>query len=236
VHVSDGQSAALGSQLTPVLNSHLERDVVAHQRSLFDNATSPLAGRPDIPLHADPIIEDRTALLQWAGDGDAAPCDLLYFFCHARAPVQFGEAGFPAQAEDLWDGATIGFADDDQNDSVTLQDIIHAWGQIRERQPLVFLNACATTQTDSIYGAPFVKHFFENWKARALVGTDWSVPTRFADVFSRRVLAALYRGQRLNVALREASDAAFAQGSPYPLMYALHGLSILQFSQELVRA
>ncbi|HET9443833.1 MAG TPA: CHAT domain-containing protein, partial [Acidimicrobiales bacterium] len=209
-----------GVRVTPVLNCELGEPVVTNQRSLFAGGGG--AGGGAATLVADDVIADPAALVAWAEAGDTRPSDVLYFFCHARSVAQFGPTGFPTGAADPGDAA-LGLAADDTGESVTVARLREAWNRRRERRPLVLLNACGSTQADAVYGVPFVQAFMGTWQARALVGTDWTIPTRFADPFSRRVVEGLRRGLTVAAALRAASLEAFAQGNLYPLMYALYG-------------
>jgi hypothetical protein len=120
---------------------------------------------------------------------------------------------------------------DDTSAIVTLKDLSDLWPEVRKRRPLVFVNACGSAQADPLYGNPFVEHFVRDWGSRALVGTDWTVPTDFADVFSRSVIARLRSGEALIDALRSTSREAFAAGNLYPLIYALYGEPELCFAR-----
>jgi hypothetical protein len=214
--------------VTAVVNPALEPAVVERQTALFPagHATD------DDALVVASLLHDRSSFLEWVEDGRASACDLLYCFCHARTPTEFGAAGFPAAA--AWDSESmLGLgAEQDANAAATLKDLRIAWGEPRQRRPVVMLHACGSAQNDAVYGAPFVRYFLKDWRGRALVGTDWAVPTHFADAFSRAVVEELRAGATLLAAMRAATHAAFEADNPYPLMYALYGQPNVHFVQR----
>jgi hypothetical protein len=208
-----GEAPRVQAVLNPALAEYLE-----HQRQMF-------ATKPDLPLDAAPPIEGPDAFLEWVRAGAAVPCDLLYFFCHAGAPREYSERGYREPAQWMWD-AYVGLSGDETDASgrVTLDQVRQEWGKARERQPLVFLNACGSAQHDRVYGSPFIHHFFALWQVRTFVGTDWAAPATFADEFSRRVVSAFVTGgATIASALHQASAQGFAERNPYPLMYSLFG-------------
>ena len=207
-----------GVHVTAVINRELGATTVSNQLAMLNGT----GGVGECSLVLDPVISDPQSLLAWAKAGDSSASDVLYFFCHARAVATFGSGGFPAPAADPG-SAAFGLAASDGDDRVSVADLEAAWGERRERRPLVLLNACGSTQADPAYGLPFVSMFMRTWQARALVGTDWSVPTRFADSFSRLVMAGLRRELTIADSLRHAANVSFSQGNLYPLMYALYG-------------
>ena len=202
--------------------------------SVFGEQWAALTGRPrqagSLRLLEEAQISDRQTLLNWVNHGESSHCDLLYFFCHASVPTRVGSGGYPTAVADPWEDALIGLgAEHDRSASVSLQDL-RDWHRRRPRRPLVFFNACGSAQADPLYGNPFVEHFVRDWECRALVGTDWTVPTAFADVFSRKVVAKLRQGEALIDALRSVSMEAFAADNPYPLIYGLYGEPEVRFS------
>jgi hypothetical protein len=88
----------------------------------------------------------------------------------------------------------------------------------------VFLNACTSAAGDQAFQGQFLEQFVSRWGAIGFVGTDWEVPTVFADAFARAVLAQfLAPCLPIGDALAHATDLAFAQDNPFPLIYALYG-------------
>ena len=58
-----------------------------------------------------------------------------------------------------------------------------------------------------------------------------TVPARFADSFSRVVLAELLHGVLVINAIRAASRKAFGQDNMYPLIYSLYGMPELSVAK-----
>jgi hypothetical protein len=197
-------------------------EVSDRQKALFTAGGGALA---DL-VQCNPVLESAQDFLDWAKAGADQPCDLLYLFCHAWAPSEFLDSGLRSSAYNARE-SYLGLeqsAATAKAGRVTIQQLEDASSEKRDRQPLVFLHACGSGENDATYGRPFVEHFLGTWLARALVGTEWTVPTDFADSYSREILAAFARpGTAIVDALRQASDVAFAQGNVFPLIYALFG-------------
>jgi hypothetical protein len=195
-------------------------DVIGRQRGQFDDMRGVALLK---------VIESREQLVRYLADEAAAPCDLLYFFCHARAaetvsPLFFRPTDPPrVQASIALDGA----GDID----------VRTMRELRLRplpgRPLVFMNACSSAPGDQAFQSLFLTHFVSTWRARGFIGTDWKVPAVFADAFARQTLRYFLDG-RLPIAeaLARAAADAFAQRNPFPLIYALYVRPDLAVAQE----
>jgi len=201
------------------LNPHLDDEpgakalgvqVVGPQRALF-------GGMPDVQNH--PLIEstkDFVAFLE-----SDTPCELLYVFCHASAAVTrddlftYTDRAPETQAKLIFEPPPA-----PPLDVAAMQD--HRTKPLVDR-PLVFLNACSTTAGDEAFQAPLLEQFLDRWGAAGVLGTDWEVPSVFADAFARRLLAHFLGERRsLGEAFWLTSHEAFAEGNPFPLIYALY--------------
>ncbi|HVV86674.1 MAG TPA: CHAT domain-containing protein, partial [Kofleriaceae bacterium] len=194
----DAEQGALGVQ------------VVERQRRLF-------ADLPGVtPL---PRIERAADLVAFLAAKPPPTCDLLYAFCHATA----------AATRD----ALFSFTTDAPDDQATLvvergQPVTVATMRTLRRaplpdRPLVFLNACASAAGDEAFQAPLLEQFLDRWQAIGVIGTDWEVPTMFADAFAHQLLGYFLRdrlplGEAFARATRDAVDA----GNPFALVYALY--------------
>ncbi len=206
--------------VTAVLNPTFGSAVFQDQ---VEALTSPGSSPTTIDLVSEAQITKPDQFRDWISDGSQSYCDLLYFFCHASTPTRVGANGRPTKVADPFRETLLGLGLENATDmSVTLQDL-QEWGEKRPRRPLVFLNACGSAQADPLYGNPFVDQFIRDWQCRALVGTDWTIPTAFAAVFSRDVISRLRTGRALIDALRSVSLDSFQAGNPYPLIYGLYG-------------
>ena len=119
--------------------------------------------------------------------------------------------------------------DGESLDSTTLRGMAGAKKACAGRNPLVFMNACSSAQADSVYQSLFLSLFMGTWSARGFIGTDWKVPTLFADAFSRRVLRDfLLDGCPLGRAFAVASAEVIDAGNPFPMIYAIFARPDLQ--------
>jgi hypothetical protein len=90
-------------------------------------------------------------------------------------------------------------------------------------QPLVMLNACASTAGDPAFQSLFLGLFVGTWRARGLIGTDWPVHPVFADAFAGRLVELMLREhQPVARALAQVNREALAAGNPFGLIYALY--------------
>jgi hypothetical protein len=87
----------------------------------------------------------------------------------------------------------------------------------------VLLHACGSTRFDELHGNPFVDYFMGEWRARAVLGTDWTVPVAFADRFSRRLIEELDDDCDLLTARHRVAQECFAAENPWALIYAVWG-------------
>lgn len=200
----------------PVIGADVPRN--AEQRAFIGT----LADRGDAQLRVEDTVVTVPALKDWARSGQDS--DLLYVFCHARL-AHYDDRDDDADADWLDLGAS------GAGERVALDELERCWGQPRESNPIVILNACSSGRQDGIYGAPFVDFFMKKWGAQAFIGTDWPINATFADVFGQRLLAEIVRQRRsLRDAFRVVSDEAAADDNFFPLMYAVYGLSTVQFT------
>lgn len=221
-HVSAARAPTLPApvRVQACLNRHLDDEpaakalgvkVVARQRALFD-------GLPGVAVQ--PRIESTDGFVAFLKSATAA-CDLLYVFCHATAAVTkdelftYSDKAPDTQAKLIFDPPPAAPVD------------VRAMQDAREPplsdRPLVFLNACSSAAGDELFQSPMLEQFLERWGAIGVVGTDWEVPTVFADAFAHRLLDHFLRGSKpLGEAFWLASHEAFAEGNPFPLVYALY--------------
>jgi hypothetical protein len=69
--------------------------------------------------------------------------------------------------------------------------------------PLVFMNACGSSEIDPDRFGSFPKLFL-NWRNRGFIGTETRVPDEFAAVFSEQFYTNLINGHSVGEALRKA--------------------------------
>ena len=191
------------TSLRPVINEGLDAEqnvsVVEAQRSFFAERG------------ASPPVVQRAGLEALLKGEEASK--LLYFFCHgvAAETSAFHKKMSTEEAKLAVDKSPIS---------------AHEMLDLRDRalpgSPLVFLNACSTTQGDSAYPSVFVETFLKDWAARGVIGADWKLPTVFADRFARSVLSRLLAGDELGDAFHAVTVQAMQANNPFGLIYALY--------------
>jgi hypothetical protein len=214
----DAPSPSLGNgkvRIKSCLNPHIDAQqhvqAVVRQRCQFD-------GLDNVELLQ--MAENRGALETWLATPQPL-CDMLYFFCHASSAVTMNELFFEVGTSPEMQASLL--LDADPGLGITIQDMWQLRKDPLEGRPFVFLNACSTAQGDQAFQSLFLRHFVGRWRARGFLGTDWKVPTPFADAFGRRILEHfLKEGLTIAQALAKASTEAFAVDNPFPLVYALY--------------
>jgi hypothetical protein len=89
--------------------------------------------------------------------------------------------------------------------------------------PIVFLNTCQSAQlwnaiTDSFVG------FFLDRGARAVLGTESTIPIVVSELFGRSVLTEIFAGKSLGEAVRTARQTLLTeQNNPLGLCYSIYG-------------
>jgi CHAT domain len=201
------------------VNPHLDEDdgvtVVQAQRELFAGIARRRAGTA-----AQPVIDSRDAFERWLRKSPA--CEVLYFFCHAHAATTVHDTLLPKSERPALQAA-LGFGPGRDGGKIDVQAMRKARIETLPGEPFVFLNACSSAQGDTAFQSILLTHFVGTWRARGFLGTDWEIPTLFADEFGRRVLH-LFLEERKTIAdaLEEAAQPYLAARNPLPLIYALY--------------
>lgn len=220
-NVGDAPSPVIGRtglRAQSCLNPHIDEEqgvaVVDRQRALFDEIKG-----ANSSLTVLPRIESREAFEAWLAGEQA--CEILYFFCHAHAAQTLTEIFFNASlAPNVQATITLG---ERTEDGVNIAEMWNLHPRPLNGEPLVFMNACSTATGDHAFQSLFLRHFVASWRARGFLGTDWKVPTLFADEFGRRVVEHFLNG-RMTIAdaLAAAARSALDVGNPFPFVYALY--------------
>jgi hypothetical protein len=137
---------------------------------------------------------------------------ILYFYCHATAGDLSPSSGPGA--------ASLGLSDR----SVTLSELeVDAPIQeLLEGNPLVFINACKSSQLSPEFYDGFVPYFMGKG-ARGIVGTECQIPALFARKWADRFFTRLLNGQPVGEAFldlrREFRDK---HNNPLGLFYGIY--------------
>jgi hypothetical protein len=184
----------------------------------------------------------------------AADQDLYYFFCHGYTERFVTDIQLDA---DLMGHFARLAADalDAQSESIhehldDLFDVSDSWirltrgkiplAMLKEtvpdqfsRHPIVFLNMCESAQVLPSLSDGFVP-FFIGRGARAVVGTECSMNTVFADDFARAFLVRFFQGEAVGDILLALRRQTLDQGNPLALAYTLYGDADLRLRESLL--
>lgn len=99
--------------------------------------------------------------------------------------------------------------------------------------PVIFLNACRTSQMEPTYFSSLARHFFKSG-ARGLIATECEVPDDFAAFFSERVYMEFLNGNPLGECIFAAKRhfLSSADENPLGLLYSLYGPPSVRLVKE----
>jgi hypothetical protein len=199
-------------RITACLNPNLDKEqkiaVLQSQRTFFLETS--VQGT---------LIESNAALEEFLRTTvDETPCHFLYFFCHATAAQTLNRNLFrdPTSPDNA---ATIEL----DKPPISVEELRDFRITPLPARPLVFMNTCSSAQGDSVFQSLFLTHFFGTWRVSGFIGTDWTVPTVFADGFARLFLKLfLIERQPISTAFHNAAKQVLELKNPFPLIYALY--------------
>ncbi len=218
------------------------------QERFFNNLNSETNGR------VEPEILDRRSPMTRALK--AADRDLYYFFCHGYTERIATDIQFDM---DVTDQLTQLAAQAPEDRSTRLRervddlfDVSDSWMRLTRgllpltmlketvsdsfaRHPIVFLNMCMSAQVLPSLSDGFIPFFIERG-ARAVIGTECSMNTVFADEFARAFLSRLFQGQRIGDILLALRRHYLDRDDPLALAYTLYCDSDLRLSTPLLPA
>jgi hypothetical protein len=99
--------------------------------------------------------------------------------------------------------------------------------------PLVFLNMCESAQVLPSLSDGFVPFFLQRG-ARAVIGTECSMNTVFADEFSRAFLARFFQGESVGMILLMLRRHFLEEGNPLALAYTLYADASLRLDEQVL--
>lgn len=98
--------------------------------------------------------------------------------------------------------------------------------------PMVFLNACRTSNFAPKHLLTFARYFLEGG-ARGVIATECKVPDgAFAAEFAERVYTSFLKGMPLGRSLLEARQYYLARANPLGLIYSLYGPPSVRLSRR----
>ena len=148
----------------------------------------------------------------------AGDFDVLHISCHAESPQQSIDRAKLVIGDEIPPGSSQ--ARLVEVDTITVE----AEARLKQRKPLVFLNACETGREGAVLtawgGWPNV---FLRAGAGAFVGSSWPVRDKPAAVFSIAFYNALLDGKTLAEAAEAARAAAKKLGDASWLAFKVYG-------------
>ena len=138
--------------------------------------------------------------------------DILHFACHA----------------DFVQGVGPKFVITRDFD-VSLEDLISYECKV-QGNPVVFLNACRTSDVEPIYFCGLAKHFMGKG-ARALIATECEIPDGFAAEFSEFVYSQFLKHKPLGECVFAAKRHFLKRGNPIGLAYSYYGPPSIRINQ-----
>lgn len=162
------------------------------------------------------------------------PLHLLYFFCHhKKAGGTWMKQGYRnlddtkmiIEGEDIKvDTTTIGLSEMRNNERITSF----------ESPPVVFLNACESSQVELGDPTSFMHYFINILKAWAFIGTEAEIPAAFADKFGQRFIQEFLKGEPIGeIMFNVRRDYAQNESNPFGLYYTLYGDGNVRLTQAV---
>ena len=215
----------------------------AEHRAMIDRLFGDHPG--DLEVSRPPITQASEANRVMAAK---APSDIYYFFAHAhvRNLTSGTTDAFLDAFRSLPDGGQAREAFKDAYDWAVKAAREPSWiglthGRLRlndlyagpvefHNEPLIFLNACESSQlTPSLSGESFVDFFLDRGAA-AFLGTECTMTAIFAHPFGEFVLQRLLSGETIGAALLAARRHFIASRNPLGLAYNQYGYAGFRLS------
>ncbi|ATE59006.1 CHAT domain-containing protein [Thauera sinica] len=144
---------------------------------------------------------------------------IFYFICHGGR--------LDAEAGLALDSASLALTPTpEDSDPVVPADITtHLNGFALPGEPLVFINACQSVRSGSLFFSGFAERFLDK-RARSLLGSEIEMPAVFARDFADHFFRELFRGGKENAVgrvLLRLRRYYFELQNPLGLAYSLYG-------------
>jgi hypothetical protein len=207
IPVEKGLSVAL--HFDPRIDDEQDIPAVKNQRGFWTTAMGRASGI---------TVKDRTKNSELMTSlGPRSKYQVIYFLCHAGA-------GSSSEGRPLPNASWLRLTEEPVTvGELTINAATNADSKLKQG-PLVFVNACRSAELSTQYTVNFPNYFLDRG-ARTVVGTECEIATFFADVFARRLFAAILSGVPVGVALLDLRRAMIKDGNPLGLAYGLHGAS-----------
>lgn len=211
-----------GTRLTVTVNEYIDQNDGSKQIEFFKAIRGDSLGlqtlRPLLPFEINKQKADVIRNITTKQE----PQHLVYFFCHHK------------KGDGKWMSA--GWRDFDESEmivegkvpspktTITLTEFRDAKIKSFTSPPVVFMNACESSQVEIDDPTSFMIYFINSLHACAFIGTEAQVPTRFADEFGKRFVKEFLSGKAIGEIMYNARrDYAKKHLNPFGLFYTQYG-------------
>ena len=226
-----------------------ERLVGAAEQKAFFAALDSRSGHRLLPE----IVTDRRKMGRKLAGADQ---DLYYFFCHGYTERIATDIQLDTDlVSQFAQQAATSLKDRPQSVREHLDDLFDvsdSWLRLTRgkipltmlketvpsefsQHPLVFLNMCESAQVLPSLSDGFVPFFLQRG-ARAVIGTECSMNTLFADDFSRAFLTLFFQGESAGAILLTLRRRYLEEGNPLALAYTLYSDANLRLDGQVLPA
>lgn len=174
--------------------------------------------------------EETIEMLRRSQTAQIAP-HFVYFYCHHQAGNKVNEFGY------LNDKESVFYLRGEEDDPLSVTDLKHdvKLGPFPIPQtPLVFLNACGSSQGQDFHPSGFVPYFTRDLLAASVIGTLAEIPAgqglKMADDFLRLWFRGMPAATALQFLRRQWLEEKL---NPFAMYYTLNGIAHLSLAQRL---
>jgi hypothetical protein len=163
------------------------------------------------------------------------PQHLLYFFCHHKKGNKLTSEGWYEFAETAM--VVSGSGENEETDeTLSVQDLknLELIPKFERANPVIFMNACESSQTEVGDPSGFMLYFIEKLSAGAFIGTEARIPTAFAHHFGQRFIREFVLGRPIGQILFDSRRYyAMEHNNFFGLYYSLYGRGTIRLSRRL---
>ncbi|HVS81402.1 MAG TPA: hypothetical protein VHE60_06690 [Pyrinomonadaceae bacterium] len=225
-----------GTGLTVTVNKYIDDNEGSQQIGFFtDVAGRSVSGAGTKPVRPFRININKVELIESIVCKEE-PQHLVYFFCHhQKADGTFKQQGwrYYGDSKMILEGKNA-----TPETAISLKEMDRN-GKIESFKfpPVVFMNACESSQIEIGDPTSFMIYFINSLKAWAFIGTEAQIPTRFADDFGKRFVREFLKRQPIGEVLFTARrDYAVQYFNPFGLYYTLYGDGNVSLANEVKEA
>ena len=157
----------------------------------------------------------QNPFLRFNGEMQSRPDQIQHFVCHCQVcePADSNESK-------LCFSSTLQASIGDLQKHFVYNRVEY---KSKSSKPIIFLNACGSTDNDSFAPNPFPKFFLNTNNNRGYIGTEERIPDRFASEFSKIFYQSLLRGDPLGEAIYYAKwELLKRHRNPLGLLYTMY--------------